>query len=594
MTMNTASPTTSNQEHQGPVFNSSSTYSPSAMERPDHSKPQIGELILLFSLVRDLMNHHIFNTTAKSRYDEYQQLLDVTTAAHAIERRKLRSTHGTAAYKIIAEANRNTKHLRRLLRELAARHKAIIVDKVITPQIEDEITVEPLPPRVSHILPRAAVANRELWDRKPHRVDTASTLDTDHVKQSSSDPRDWSPLSEGDESLYDDKYDRTYVVPERVITLPKSQRHITLHSDSNLREATGAVLDRKIDLDTPDELVANSEARSLTTPDEIGDAGNKRRVAQKLTTIGNYLDSPSRNSFDDTEFKHGKALDFPEIPGSEYRNLKLRQIRQQYHQHQGDDTNEDGKSQHSDEVRHSEAQEPEVSFHDPVIIPETSRRSTGVMSNSSSEHDWSRTRSRSHRAEEMEERSRAGLERDRTETPSPTWETWRRSSTSPHHWFSGKLSRSFGQQLETRGLDEDDGFNEDDEEAFAGYRSDSIVTYEGSDLSPVVDQDREPKTMVSDQDDNPRSTLNQTEPPLDQATNDEQGEDIVKTLLSQWMTLAPEVVDSIAVGTAEAQIVKETPNALPRQYFVDAQDPMDEMARLPLDEDHGLHKAFTF
>ncbi|RDL29812.1 uncharacterized protein BP5553_10677 [Venustampulla echinocandica] len=60
------------------------------------------------------------------------------------------------------------------------------------------------------------------------------------------------------------------------------------------------------------------------------DAGNRRRVANVLTTIGNHLGTAAHNQFDDSEFKRGKAVDFPEIPGEEHRNHALRQIRDQY------------------------------------------------------------------------------------------------------------------------------------------------------------------------------------------------------------------------------------------------------------------------
>ena len=62
----------------------------------------------------------------------------------------------------------------------------------------------------------------------------------------------------------------------------------------------------------------------------MADAGNRRRVAETLTAIGNYLGTAAPDRFDDSEFKHGKALDFPEIPGEEHRNRALHQIREQY------------------------------------------------------------------------------------------------------------------------------------------------------------------------------------------------------------------------------------------------------------------------
>lgn len=65
--------------------------------------------------------------------------------------------------------------------------------------------------------------------------------------------------------------------------------------------------------------------RSLTA-----DTGNRRKVARTLTAMGNYLSNAMHDRLDDSGFKHGKALDFPEIPGEEHRNRALRQIREQY------------------------------------------------------------------------------------------------------------------------------------------------------------------------------------------------------------------------------------------------------------------------
>jgi hypothetical protein len=62
------------------------------------------------------------------------------------------------------------------------------------------------------------------------------------------------------------------------------------------------------------------------------DLGNRRKVAKTLTAIGNRLGSAAHDWFDDSEFKRGKALDFPEIPGEEHRNRALPRIREQYNQ----------------------------------------------------------------------------------------------------------------------------------------------------------------------------------------------------------------------------------------------------------------------
>ena len=67
------------------------------------------------------------------------------------------------------------------------------------------------------------------------------------------------------------------------------------------------------------------------------DVANRRKVARALNAIGNQLGTAAH--LDDSEFKHGKALDFPEIPGEEHRNRALPQIRTQYNLARDDDGN---------------------------------------------------------------------------------------------------------------------------------------------------------------------------------------------------------------------------------------------------------------
>jgi hypothetical protein len=60
------------------------------------------------------------------------------------------------------------------------------------------------------------------------------------------------------------------------------------------------------------------------------DRGNRRKVAKALTAIGDYLGTAAQDRFDLSEFKRGKALDYPEVPGEERRNPELLLIREQY------------------------------------------------------------------------------------------------------------------------------------------------------------------------------------------------------------------------------------------------------------------------
>ena len=65
--------------------------------------------------------------------------------------------------------------------------------------------------------------------------------------------------------------------------------------------------------------------RSSTT-----DMGKRRKVTRTLTAIGNYLGNPAHDWYDDSEFKHGPALNYPEIPGEEHRNPELARKREQW------------------------------------------------------------------------------------------------------------------------------------------------------------------------------------------------------------------------------------------------------------------------
>jgi hypothetical protein len=79
------------------------------------------------------------------------------------------------------------------------------------------------------------------------------------------------------------------------------------------------------------ELLPTTSVRTLD--------GNRRKVAETLTAIGNHFSNAAHSSFDDSEFKHGIALDFPEIPGEIHRNRALPQIREQYNQPRDADGN---------------------------------------------------------------------------------------------------------------------------------------------------------------------------------------------------------------------------------------------------------------
>ncbi|KAL9108847.1 MAG: hypothetical protein Q9227_006378 [Pyrenula ochraceoflavens] len=64
--------------------------------------------------------------------------------------------------------------------------------------------------------------------------------------------------------------------------------------------------------------------------DNTVDLGSRRKVAKGITKVANFFGTAAYDQFDDSEFKHGKASDFPEIPGEENRNRDLHQIRETY------------------------------------------------------------------------------------------------------------------------------------------------------------------------------------------------------------------------------------------------------------------------
>ncbi|KAL3418819.1 hypothetical protein PVAG01_09040 [Phlyctema vagabunda] len=69
---------------------------------------------------------------------------------------------------------------------------------------------------------------------------------------------------------------------------------------------------------------------SVLLPAQTPDTANRRKVAKALTWVGSYIGTAARDRFDDSEFRRGKAVDFPEIPGEEHRNKELPRIRKGY------------------------------------------------------------------------------------------------------------------------------------------------------------------------------------------------------------------------------------------------------------------------
>lgn len=69
------------------------------------------------------------------------------------------------------------------------------------------------------------------------------------------------------------------------------------------------------------------------------DSGSRRRVAKMLVSVGNTLGSKAQDLFDDSEFRRGRAVDWPEIPGESWRNEQLQITRAKYNPHRDADGN---------------------------------------------------------------------------------------------------------------------------------------------------------------------------------------------------------------------------------------------------------------
>lgn len=81
-----------------------------------------------------------------------------------------------------------------------------------------------------------------------------------------------------------------------------------------------------------EEMIDNSRTGAQVTVEQNSHA-SRIKVANVLAKIGNYIGTQAQDRFDDSEFKHGKAVDWPEIPGEEQRNSKLSKIRETYNQY---------------------------------------------------------------------------------------------------------------------------------------------------------------------------------------------------------------------------------------------------------------------
>jgi hypothetical protein len=66
----------------------------------------------------------------------------------------------------------------------------------------------------------------------------------------------------------------------------------------------------------------------------LKDVGGRVKVANALAAIGNYLDTPSQDRFDDSDFKHTEARNWPEIPCEAQRGVHLMETKRQFNQYE--------------------------------------------------------------------------------------------------------------------------------------------------------------------------------------------------------------------------------------------------------------------
>ncbi|KAH8592070.1 hypothetical protein B0O99DRAFT_518608 [Bisporella sp. PMI_857] len=93
---------------------------------------------------------------------------------------------------------------------------------------------------------------------------------------------------------------------------------------------------------SPDRGGPSIEAvRTISTRPTIpkSESGSRTAVAHALKVVGDYIGTAAPDRFDDSEFRRGRAMNFPEIPGEEARNADLNKIKRQYNKERDVDGN---------------------------------------------------------------------------------------------------------------------------------------------------------------------------------------------------------------------------------------------------------------
>ncbi|KAI1472494.1 uncharacterized protein F4812DRAFT_454308 [Daldinia caldariorum] len=187
--------------------------------------------------------------------------------------------------------------------------------------------------------------NNDQDSNSPTRLGSSSFPDSEVAERTNDDTIAHSEHISISSSSMQESMNGGMVINSSHSTAPPSLAHIRSSSCNSRKE-------------TPTDL-----APTETRPSET-DIGNRRKVYNALLSAAEYLGTASEDRFDYSEFKHGKATDFPEIPAEDKRNPNLSQVRKAYNQHHDED--EDAS------IRPSRA----GSFVGSIISVSASRRST--------------------------------------------------------------------------------------------------------------------------------------------------------------------------------------------------------------------------
>ncbi|KAM0250871.1 hypothetical protein ACHAQJ_008449 [Trichoderma viride] len=157
-----------------------------------------------------------------------------------------------------------------------------------------------------------------------HHLEHVNRLESPSENSSSSD-RDRGSQSSEDEHI-----------PET----PGSARLLAMrHTDTGLSTISYHGLDHVstmqtgVSNDATATINRHMSSGSTVNRTSTTDSGNRRKVARALISVGNALGAKAQDWFDDSEFKSGKALDWPEVPGEFLRNKRLPDIRNIYNPH---------------------------------------------------------------------------------------------------------------------------------------------------------------------------------------------------------------------------------------------------------------------